>query len=84
MHGGVVFLSSTVVWLYNLIENVTPRIYSGDEFEEGALQSEFNHMAADRVRVHGECANFRRLFQSRDLQPSYVHGKNDVSSFGSV
>ena len=26
--------------LYNLIENVTPEIYSGDEFEEEALQSE--------------------------------------------
>ena len=35
MHGGIEFtefLSSTAVQLYNLIEKVTPGIYSGDEF----------------------------------------------------
>ena len=34
MHGGIEFkfLSSTAVWLYNLIEKVTPGIHSGDEF----------------------------------------------------
>ena len=55
MHGGIEFkfLSSTAVWLYNLIEKVTPGIHSGDEFgDDTSIWVPYKsnlHIAADKL-----------------------------------
>ena len=62
MHGGVEFLSSTAMELYNLIEKLTPEVYSGDEFGDGTSISVpyIKCIAADRLNVENVqlCSGF--------------------------